>query len=113
MVARARHATGPFVVRRDRASGLALPVVAASARWRAPGHNATVADARGRLWLMYHAVDVRRPRAAAADDMNSRRVVVLDRLVFRGGWPAVARGAPSASERPAPAISRPAHRNAR
>ena len=31
-------------------------------RWIAPGHNSIITDAKGQDWIVYHAVDVRRPR---------------------------------------------------
>ena len=63
-----------------------------------------VRDARGDDWLVYHAVDPRRPRGAADADPNTRRVLLMDRLVYRDGWPAVEGGRPSDGPRPAPAV---------
>jgi arabinan endo-1,5-alpha-L-arabinosidase len=105
LVARARSATGPFQVRRDPTTGHALPVVAASKTWIAPGHNAVVADAGGRLWILYHGVDAARPRSRPADQVNTRRVMLMDALTFRRGWPIVAGGTPSDGPQPAPQAS--------
>lgn len=113
LVARSRSATGPFEVRRDSSNGLAQPVVAAGGGWIAPGHNAVIADARGTVWLLYHAVDRAHPRVGPTDAANARRVMVLDRLGFRQGWPVVAGAAPSRVDRPAPVVNRPARRTAR
>jgi arabinan endo-1,5-alpha-L-arabinosidase len=103
MVARARSATGPFETL-ARATGRAQSVMLeGSAAWRAPGHNSVVRDARGDDWIFYHAVDPRRPRGDSAADVNTRRVLLADRLVYRDGWPAVEGGRPSSTPRPAPA----------
>src|SRR3954471_14068475 len=79
MVARSRRATGPFERR-------GAPILVARGRWLAPGHNSVVQDRAGRDWIVYHALDTRRP----GDPINPRRVMLVDRLVWRHGWPEVA-----------------------
>jgi arabinan endo-1,5-alpha-L-arabinosidase len=98
MVARSRSATGPFEAR-----GVML---AARGRWLAPGHNSIIADARGTDWMLYHAVDTRRPRAKPGDEINSRRVMLLDRIAWRDGWPRIRDGGPSTDPKPAPTSAR-------
>lgn len=102
LVARSRFAAGPFEVRRDPRTGHAIPVVARSQAWIAPGHNAVITDARGRLWMLYHGVDAARPRNRLTDQVNSRRVMLMDALTFHDDWPTVAGGIPSSGPRPAP-----------
>jgi arabinan endo-1,5-alpha-L-arabinosidase len=89
LVARSRSATGPFEAPANRA------VVERGGVWNAPGHNAIVQDRRGGHWIVYHAVDSRRPRAKPDAEINTRRVMLLDRLVWKDGWPVLAPGAPS------------------
>jgi arabinan endo-1,5-alpha-L-arabinosidase len=103
MVARSRRATGPFRTLAEDTGAANSVILERNAAWLAPGHNSVIADADGNLWLLYHAVDVRRPRARADDQINTRRVMLLDRLVWRNGWPAVETGGPSSGPRPAPA----------
>lgn len=91
MVARSTSAMGPF---ETRPRPLYL-VVEANDRWVAPGHNSVVRDARGEDWILYHAVDRERPRSRPSDDINSRRVMLLDRLEWRDGWPEVKAKSPS------------------
>jgi len=98
MVARSRSATGPFEVR-QRPFYL---VVEGNADWIAPGHNSVITDAAGQDWLLYHGVDRRRPKAKPTDEVNTRRVMLLDRLVWRDGWPEVAGKGPSSGPGPAP-----------
>jgi arabinan endo-1,5-alpha-L-arabinosidase len=77
MVARSRSATGPFEKR-------GRPILAARGRWLAPGHNSIIEDR------------ARRP----AEPVNTRRVMLIDRLVWRNGWPEVA--GPTEREEAAP-----------
>jgi arabinan endo-1,5-alpha-L-arabinosidase len=100
MVARSRNATGPFEL---RPRPLYL-VVEANNRWLAPGHNAIIRDDAGADWMLYHAVDRQRPRSKPTDDINSRRVLLLDRLVWTNGWPEVQAKGPSSGVRVGPAV---------
>jgi arabinan endo-1,5-alpha-L-arabinosidase len=99
MVARSRSATGPFQLAPNKV------ILEASSKWVAPGHNSVVADRRGRDWIVYHAVDSARPRTKASDEVNTRRVMLVDRLVWKDGWPQVLRRTPSneLKQRPEPA----------
>jgi arabinan endo-1,5-alpha-L-arabinosidase len=49
------------------------------------------------------AVDACRPRTRPGDEINTPRIILLDLLVWRDGWPRVDRGSPSSGPRPAPA----------
>ena len=104
MVARSRSATGPFETLAQATGRPQSVILERSPAWNAPGHNSVVRDARGDDWLVYHAVDPRRPRGAADADPNTRRILLMDRLVYRDGWPAVEAGRPSDGPRPAPAV---------
>ncbi|HEX8831532.1 MAG TPA: glycoside hydrolase family 43 protein [Longimicrobium sp.] len=103
MVARSRSATGPFETLAHATGARTSAILECSERWNAPGHNSIITDARGQDWIVYHAVDTRRPRAKPSDDINTRRVMLMDRLVYVDGWPRVDRG-PSDTPRPAPAM---------
>jgi arabinan endo-1,5-alpha-L-arabinosidase len=104
MVARSRSATGPFETF-EAATGRASSVILARRGiWNAPGHNAVVEDARGDHWMVYHAVDTRRPRSRPTDDVNTRRVMLIDRIVWRDGWPRIEGDGPSEGPRPAPRV---------
>jgi arabinan endo-1,5-alpha-L-arabinosidase len=88
MVARSRSATGPFEVMPER-NGVMLE---ASPGWIAPGHNAIVEDEEGGTLILYHAVDADRPRSAPEDEVNTRRIMLVDRVSWREGWPVVGGG---------------------
>jgi arabinan endo-1,5-alpha-L-arabinosidase len=100
MVARSRSATGPFEVLGERRG----VVLEQNARWIGPGHNSVVRDRAGTDWIVYHAVDSRRPRTRASDEVNTRRVMLIDRIHWRDGWPVVT--GPTEGARPAPAVRR-------
>ncbi len=104
MVARSQSATGPFETMADATGAPNSVILAANAEWVAPGHNGIVTDARGDDWMIYHAVDARRPRAKASDEVNTRRIMLIDRIEWVGGWPRVAGASPSSGARPAPAM---------
>jgi arabinan endo-1,5-alpha-L-arabinosidase len=100
MVARSRSATGPFETL-PQAGGV---ILARRGTWTAPGHNSVVRDSAGTDWIVYHAVDTRRPRTRAEDQVNTRRVMLIDRLVWQGGWPRAA--GPTEGPQPAPVVRR-------
>jgi arabinan endo-1,5-alpha-L-arabinosidase len=103
MVARAPSATGPFETRGQTTNGSADLVLERRGVWVAPGHNSVLADARGIEWIVYHAVDSRRPKAKPTDAVNTRRVMLLDPLTYVGGeWPRADTQAPSARPVPRP-----------
>ena len=100
MVARSRSATGPFETL-EQATGKPHSIVLAKAGyWIAPGHNSIVSDAAGHDWIVYHAVDARRPREKPSDEVNTRRVMLIDPIRWIGGWPVI--DGPSATPLPAP-----------
>lgn len=89
MVARSKSATGPFETL-EQAGGTPHSIILAKrGNWIAPGHNAIATDRRGNNWILYHAVDIRRPRAKAGDEINTRRVMLIDRIRWRDGWPRI------------------------
>lgn len=105
MVARARSATGPFETLADASGRPDSVILKRSARWIAPGHTGILQDGAGVWWLFYHAIDSTRPRAQSTDAPNSRRVMLMDRLVWRDGWPRIAGDQPSEARAPAPCLA--------
>jgi arabinan endo-1,5-alpha-L-arabinosidase len=99
MVARSRSATGPFETFAGAPHGIILE---ARGKWLAPGHNSLVEDARGQLWILYHAVDTGHPRTKPEDEINTRRVMLLDRVTWWNGWPHVE--GPSSDPQPRPVV---------
>ena len=100
MVARSRRPTGPFETLEEARGVPHSLMLFKSERWLAPGHNAIVTDKAGDVWIIYHAIDVSRPRQRQEDEINSRRILLIDKIEWRDGWPHV--GTPSDEPRPAP-----------
>jgi arabinan endo-1,5-alpha-L-arabinosidase len=102
MVARSRSATGPFETL-EQAKGVPHSLMLQrNDRWLAPGHNCIALDKAGEAWMIYHAIDVERPRQRQQDEINSRRVMLIDKIEWKGGWPWI--GTPSEEPRPVPAV---------
>lgn len=102
MVARSRSATGPYETLGDATGAANSVILEKRGRWLAPGHNSIVADAKGQDWIVYHAVDTRRPRDKPEDEINSRRVMLVDAINWQDGWPRLANQGPSQEATPAP-----------
>jgi arabinan endo-1,5-alpha-L-arabinosidase len=100
MVARSESATGPFETL-EQVKGVPHSLMLfKSERWLAPGHNCIAEDRAGQAWIIYHAIDVNRPRQRQEDEINSRRILMIDRIEWKDGWPHV--GTPSEEPQPAP-----------
>jgi arabinan endo-1,5-alpha-L-arabinosidase len=100
MVARSKSATGPFETL-EQARGVPHSLILfKSERWLAPGHNSIVTDKAGDVWIVYHAIDLNRPRQRQEDEINSRRILLIDKIEWRDGWPHV--GTPSDEPQSAP-----------
>ncbi len=104
MVARSRSATGPFeTLGEARGTGSSV-ILEKGGKWVAPGHNGVVEDKAGDQWILYHAVDSEHPSSSADAEPNTRRVMLLDRLVWEGGWPMVEGKRPITGPQPRPAL---------
>ncbi|HEX8468187.1 MAG TPA: glycoside hydrolase family 43 protein [Allosphingosinicella sp.] len=82
MVARSRSATGPFELQPGT-------LLERNTKWIGPGHNSVIDDEFGESWIVYHAVDSARPRSKPTDEINSRRVMLVDHLLWTDEWPEV------------------------
>jgi arabinan endo-1,5-alpha-L-arabinosidase len=102
MVARSKSATGPFETLEEARGVPHSLMLFKSERWLAPGHNSIVTDKAGQVWIIYHAIDVNRPRQRQEDEINSRRILLIDRIEWKDGWPFV--GTPSDESQTAPII---------
>ena len=102
MVARSPSPTGPFESLEEARGVPHSLMLFKSEHWLAPGHNSIVTDLAGDTWIVYHAIDVNRPRQRQEDEINSRRIMLIDKIVWRDGWPFV--GTPSDEPQPAPVV---------
>jgi arabinan endo-1,5-alpha-L-arabinosidase len=83
MVARARDPLGPFELFQGGRDGNGA-ILETDERWLAPGHNSIASDAAGNDWIVYHAFHAQR-----FPEGDRRRVMLIDRIVYRDGWPTV------------------------
>ena len=80
-VARSLSPLGPF----ERYSG--NPILVEDAIWTSLGHNAIIQDDAGQDWIVYHAYEW--------SDTSIGRMLLIDPLIWKDGWPHVAGGHPS------------------
>lgn len=88
MVARSDDAMGPFTrlgeIRADGSSA----ILEKNAAFNAPGHNSVIRDDNGDDWIFYHAI----PQTG---DTEIGRIMLIDKLSYRDGWPLLIEGGPS------------------
>jgi arabinan endo-1,5-alpha-L-arabinosidase len=108
MVARSRSATGPFETLAQSTGRKSSVILELNARFVAPGHNSIVRDAAGQDWIFYHAIDTRERYLPKGGDIKGdrdvRRIMLMDEVVYRNGWPHV--GTPSTARRAGPRLAR-------
>jgi arabinan endo-1,5-alpha-L-arabinosidase len=105
MVARAPSPFGPFESYREPDSDRIGAILERGGSWIAPGHNSVITDDAGEDWMLYHAVDpTRAPAAASPAGGLPARLLLIDRISWRDGWPIVA--GPSSGRREAPLLRR-------
>ncbi|HKQ99024.1 MAG TPA: glycoside hydrolase family 43 protein [Pyrinomonadaceae bacterium] len=104
MVARSRHATGPFRTLAQVTGRANSAILEFNERWVAPGHNSVLRDRAGQDWIFYHAIDSgnRLLKNDITGDRDVRRIMLMDRLVYRRGWPMIDRGSPSTTRQRGP-----------
>jgi arabinan endo-1,5-alpha-L-arabinosidase len=86
MVARSHRPEGPFERLGTAEHKPSSVILSDWGRWLGPGHCSVLRDANGRWWVAYHAIDKRHPKLPSGD---VRRVMLIDRLDFKNGWPVV------------------------
>ena len=104
LVARSKSATGPFETFAQATGAPTSAILEARGNWFAPGHNSIITDAAGKDWIVYHAVDLRRARTKPTDDLNTRRILLIDPIEWRDGWPRIENNGPSSERKRAPRL---------
>jgi arabinan endo-1,5-alpha-L-arabinosidase len=99
MVARSRSATGPFETLAEATGKENSVMLELNEQWIAPGHNSIVTDDAGQDWIVYHAIEAKKP--------DEGRVMLMDRLLYKDGWPYIARGTPSTTAQGVPMLRQP------
>ncbi|SEL61159.1 family 43 glycosylhydrolase [Parapedobacter koreensis] len=103
LVARSAHLMGPYLDKEGRAiteRGNGTLFIKGNELFVGPGHNARlIADDEGTDWFIYHGIDRSKGTVPTG---ASRRMLMLDRVIWRDGWPELADGTPSAKPQQAP-----------
>jgi arabinan endo-1,5-alpha-L-arabinosidase len=106
MVARSRNATGPFETLAQATGKSTSAILERNERWIAPGHNSVIRDGSGQDWIFYHAIDSKNRllKNEIGGDRDVRRIMLMDKIVYRNGWPTIEKGIPSIIRRPGPMV---------
>lgn len=108
MVARSKDLLGPYEKFKGSDGSGDGVILEKNDHWIAPGHNAVIATDHGRqYWIVYHAIDPEEKfqrRKSPIGMTFDKRVMLLDRIVFRNGWPRVLNNSPSYTPQPAPIV---------
>jgi len=88
MVARSKTAVGPFERLSEAQKSNSSTILVKNAAWFAPGHNSIITDDAGEDWIVYHAIALDpwlKPKG---------RIMLIDRLQYKNGWPFVETNSP-------------------
>ena len=89
VVGRSKNLFGPYVDKKGRSMSDDPHeiLIQKNKAFVGPGHNSElVTDKKGNDWMFYHAVSVANPEG---------RVLMMDRVQWKGGWPFVKGAVPS------------------
>jgi arabinan endo-1,5-alpha-L-arabinosidase len=97
LVARSKSPLGPFETMAQARGKSNSAILERNERFIAPGHNSVIRDAAGQDWIFYHAIDSKNRflKNDISGDRDVRRIMLMDRLIYRSGWPAIDRNSPS------------------
>jgi arabinan endo-1,5-alpha-L-arabinosidase len=111
MVARSRSATGNFQTLAQATGKKNSVILEKNEAWLAPGHNSVIRDDKGQDWMFYHAINTKKRNVSQAEaiggDRDVRRVMLMDRLIYKNGWVQVeGGGTPTVSRKKFPKINK-------
>lgn len=96
MAARSKNLLGPYLDKEGNditARGNGTLILEGNGRYAGPGHNSgIITDANGKDWILYHAIDKKQGKL---ENGISRRVLMLDQLKWKNGWPYIEGSVPS------------------
>jgi arabinan endo-1,5-alpha-L-arabinosidase len=102
MVARSKSALGPFEKMCKELHCDDDIIIGFSEHWKAPGHNCIVTDDNGQDWIIYHGVHKESRFEPGTEKL--RRIVLMDKIEYRHGWPKVLYGRTNAHPQVRPYI---------
>lgn len=99
-VARSRSALGPFKTLAESAGKANSVILEQNAEWIAPGHNSVLRDDAGNDWIFYHAINpknryLKKSGSFIEEAPDVRRVMLINRLIYKNNWVEVESGAPT------------------
>lgn len=107
-IARSESITGPYVDKTgvDVLGGdRGTTIINASAAFIAVGHNSVIKDDAGDYWSLYHGYKTIIDEETYESSIDtSKRVLLMDKLIFEDGWPSVLGGIPSSNRKTGPAF---------
>jgi arabinan endo-1,5-alpha-L-arabinosidase len=108
IVARSKSLMGPYKMFKGVDGSGNGVILEKNSHWVAPGHNAIITTDDGKqYWTLYHAVNPAKRFQSKASPVGmrfDRRVMLLDRIVFKNGWPRIENNSPSFTPQAAPII---------
>lgn len=108
MVARSHNVLGPYKKFEGIDGSGNGVILQKNTHWDAPGHNAVITTNHGKeYWMLYHAIDPKSRFQSKKSPVGlkfDKRVMLLDRIYFKNGWPRIKGNSPSFSPEPAPRI---------
>lgn len=103
LVARSENLLGPYLDKEGNAitsRGNGTLFLKGNDRIVGPGHNAQlIADDEGTDWFIYHGIDRDEGKVSSG---ASRRMLMIDKVIWNNGWPEIAGGVPSTTPQKAP-----------
>ena len=108
MVSRSKSATGPFETLAQATKKANSVILEKNDEWLAPGHNSVIRDAKGTDWIIYHAINAKNRKLNEKEvlDRDVRRVMLMNRLVYRNGWVYAEGGTPTVGKIRKPALKK-------
>ena len=103
LVGRSRDLKGPYLDKQGRDlthRGNGTLLLKGNDKFVGTGHTSRImTDDQGNDWILYHAMDPKRPRVSTG---GNRRMLLLDQLVWKEDWPIIENTTSSVTEKTAP-----------
>ena len=107
LVARSENAMGPFITKGKSTGSNNSTILVENKKWLAPGHNSIITDDAGNDWIVYHAMKAETPRITEPNgNLNVRRILCIDKIEYKNGWPTIKDNSPSFTPQPKPIINK-------
>lgn len=108
MVARSKNILGPYQKFKGVDGSGNGVILELNDHWDAPGHDAVITTDNGKqYWMLYHAIDPKDRFQSEKSPVGikfDKRVLLLDKIIFKNGWPRIQHNSPSYTPQPVPTI---------